>query len=268
MILTLSLLLSCSTERKFATAFVDTNAGRSALVFYPDFLFKVNQKAFLIDSLGITDTTHYDSVLMAHSKYLQYLNDSLFLANYKLGFEKELSVFGFDVFEESRITEFMEEDTNAFVFHIAQLELEESLYTQTDEILIYDTYYSHDQDLEAVYVNSWLEISQVNASGNKPNVFFATALITDDLEGSFSFDVFTGNISYAYSFDSLRIADLYDFAYQIGRTNAGYTFDYLLNSFLDETVPADKRSDKYWRFNPYDKTFFPAYDDRLVPLDE
>lgn len=262
------MLSSCSIERNLATSFVDKNTKRAALVFYPDFLFKVNQKTFLIDSLGITDTSAIDSVLLAHSKFLQHLNDSLFLANYRLGFEKELAVFGFDVFEENRIGEFMETDSNAYVFHIAQLELEENLYTQTDETVVYDTYYSHDEDLEAVYVNSWIEISQVDKTSDKPNVFFATGLITDDLDGNFSFDIFTGNISYAYNFDSLRVADLYDFAYQIGRTNAGYTFDYLLNHYLDENVPEKERSDNYWRYNPYDKSFFPAYDDRLVPLDE
>jgi hypothetical protein len=108
----------------------------------------------------------------------------------------------------------------------------------------------------------------VNDSAEKANVYFATDLITDDMQGAFSYDIFTGNIKYTYNIDSLKVSELYKFAYQLGRTYAGYTFDFLLNTYLDKALPKQERSDNYWRFNPYDKTFFPAYDDRLVPLDE
>lgn len=262
------MFLSCSSERKFATAFVDTSVERSVLVFFPDFLFKTSQKTFLLDSLDITDETQFDSVLLVHSKYLQHIDDSLFLANYILGFEKELSAFGFSVFDENQVADFMEVDTHAFVINIAQIELEESIYTHRDEAVIYDTYYYHDQDLQAVFVNSWIEISKVNENTNKPNIYFATGLVTDDMDGDFSFDLFTGKINFLYNIDSLDQAGLYNYAYQLGRTSAGYSFDLLLNTYLDITVPKEERSDKYWRFNPYNKTFFPAYDDKLVPLDE
>ena len=263
-----SIFLSCSSERKFATAFVDTSVERSVLVFFPDFLFKTSQKTFLLDSLDITDETQFDSVLLVHSKYLQYVNDSLFMANYILGFEKELSVFGFSVFDENKVAEFMEVDTHSFVINVAQIELEESIYTHRDEAVIYNAYYYHDQDLQAVFVNSWIEISKVNENTDKPNIYFATGLITDDMDGDFSYDLFTGKISFLYNIDSLKQTSLYNYAYELGRTNAGYSFDLLLNTYLDITVPKEERSDKYWRFNPNDKTFFPAYDDRLVPLDE
>lgn len=261
-------MLSCSTERKLATGFVKTNGESSTLVFYPDFLFKTNQKTFLLDSLGIMDESLFDSVLMAHSKFLQHTNDSLFIANYVLGFSKELSAFGFAVYEEDEIAEFMELDTNSFVINVAQLELEESIYTHRDESLVYDTYYYHDQDLEAIYVNAWIEISRVDENLEKPNVYFATAMVSDDFDGDFSFDIFSGNIRYIYNIDSLDQADIYKYAYELGRTYASYTFDFLLNTYLDNNLPKGERSDKYWRYNPYDKTFFPAYEDRLIPLND
>ncbi len=196
--------MSCSSERKFAAGFVGGKVERSALVFFPDFLFKTNQKTFLLDSLGITEESQFDSVLMVHSKYLQYISDTLFIANYAYGFTKELSAFGFSVFDENKVAEFMDVDSNAFVINIAQIELEESIYTHRDEAVIYETYYYHDQDLESVYVNSWIEISKVNENTDKPNIYFATGLITDDLEGDFSYDLFTGRINYVYNLDSLE----------------------------------------------------------------
>lgn len=268
LLLLAGLMLSCSTERKLAGSFVQSNDENSVLVFFPEFLFKTNQKTFLLDSLDIKDEALFDSVLMAHSKFLQFTVDSLFISNFELGFNKELSALGFSVYQESEIAEFMDVDSNAFVIHIAQIELEESIYTHIDEALVYDTYYMHEQDLEAIYVNAWLEIRKVNENTENPNVYFATAMISDEFEGDFVYDVFSGSISYVYANDSLQVSNLYKQAYKLGRTYASYTFDFLLNTYLDKAVPNKDRSDRYWRYNPYDKTFFPAYDDRLIPLDD
>ncbi len=262
------LLFSCNPERKLAKAFVENNRSRSVVVLFPDFIFKTNQKTFILDSLNITDKTQSDSVLLANSLYLKDINDSLFLANFSLGFEKELSAFGFTVFEENGMVEFMEKDTNAFVVNVAQLELEESIYTHRDEELIYDAHYYHDQDLNAVYVNAWIEITRVDETTAEPNVYFATGVVTDDMEGQFTYDIFSGNINYVYNIDSLKIKDLYEGAYTLGRTYASYTYDFLLNHYLDKALPAGDRSATYWRYDPYEQSFFPAYDDRLVPLDE
>lgn len=260
---------ACSLERELANEFIKTKSRRAALLIVPEIIFKTNLNTKILDSLKITDKSLFDSVLYAHSRYLQHINDSTFIYNYLMGFSKEFSKFGFDVYLESNTAEFMKVDSNAYLINIAQLELEEVLYPVRDETVLYETYYYHDQKLNGVYINSWFEISQINDTIANDQVYFASDLITDDLESDFTFNIFSGGVTYVYKIDSLEYDELYKFAFVLGRTYAGYTFDLLLNRYIDARLPGTKTKDEeFWRYDPYMETLFIATDDRLVPLDE
>ncbi|NQU34586.1 MAG: hypothetical protein HQ521_15255 [Bacteroidetes bacterium] len=271
-ILTLTLfiigLYSCSPEKKLAIEFASKAKSNSILILVPNQLFKVNLKTFLLDSLGIKDDKNKDSLLLIHSHYLSELNDSLFIANYILGYAKSLTKFGFRIYNQSQMEEFLAIDSNTYQINIAQIELEETLYTYRDEANVIDSYYYHDHNLNAVYVNSWFEISNLDENDSMQKIYFSTDLITDIPEGAFDYDIFSGKVRYMYNIDSLELNMLYDFAYQLGSEYAKYTFDLLLNEELDKKIDASQRNNKYWRYDPTRHTFFLATDDRFIPLDE
>ncbi len=266
--LVVTLAASCSVEKKMALDFVKANSDRSILVFSTDQIFKVNQKHELLDSLGITDESKFDSILYVNSGYLQYINDSLFLANYVLGYMKELGDLGFDVYDESRTLEFLNLDTNAYVANITQMEIEETLYDYRAGTEIYGEYYYYDFELNALVVNSWIELKEYNKTGKGEHLYFATDMITDDFDGEFYADVFAGEVRFAYNIDTLQTENLYDFAYLLGRKYASYTVDWMVNRYLDENIPEGKRSETYWRFDPFRKDFFPEEEDRFILMNE
>lgn len=261
-------LVSCNPEKQLAIDFASKSATKNILILTPEKLFKTNLKTYLLDSLEYNKNDNKDSVLLINSDYLYKLNDSLFLANYILGYAKTLSSFGFKVYSQNQINDFLTLDSNTYQINIAQIELEETLYTFRDEIEIYDNYYYHDHNLNAVYVNSWFEFSNTNEVSNKQQVYFTTDMITDIPDGSFDFDIFSGKTRYMYNIDSLEINALYAFAYRIGSEYARYTFDLLLNKNLDSKIPVDQRSETYWRYDPYYHTFYPSSDDRFIILDD
>lgn len=238
------------------------------MVLQPDKLFKINQKVYLLDSLGPVEEERKAEVLLNNSLYLKHLNDSLFTANYLLGYTKELTKFGFQVFTENQMQAFMNIDTNAVQITVAQIELEETIYTFRDETQLFGQTYYHDHNLNAVYVNSWFEIMPINDIHAKPLIQFATDMLVDEVVGAFDYDQFSGQMRYMFNTDTISTAMLYEFAYDLGRVYAGYTFDLLLNSELDKNLPQDKRSERYWRYDPYSKTFFLAGEDRFITLDE
>lgn len=260
-------LASCSPEKKLAIEFVSQANTKSVLVLTPDYLYKTNLKTYLMDSLGIADDESKDSLLLLHSKYLSNLDDSLFIANYILGYTKTLGDFGFRVFDQEQIEDFLTIDSNSFQVNIAQVELEETLYTFRDEVMVYDDHYYHDHNLNAVYVNSWFEIVNLDEESTVQHIYFASDMITDMADGSFDYDIFGGKVRYMYNIDSLELKVLYDFAYRLGKEYAGYTFDLLLNDELNKKIDPDLRSSNYWRYEPIDSFFYPATDDRFVPLD-
>ncbi|HEY9115139.1 MAG TPA: hypothetical protein VIN10_10600 [Bacteroidales bacterium] len=261
------LFISCSTERKLAVYYAKNASSINALVLSPAFLYKVNQKTYLLDSLGITDESIFDSVLYANSDLLQYVNDSLFLSNYIYGLKKELAVFGIKVYGEKEMGSFLENDSNAVLINVAQVELEEVLYPWEDITQIYDTKYTYSHLLNAVYINSWIEIGKYDQVNSTQQVYFASDLITDIVDGEFNYDVFSQKIQYMYNYDSLTVSQIYDYAYVLGRTYAGYTFDLLLNTYLDKKLLNGSRSDKYWRYDPIKHVFFPAQKDMFILME-
>lgn len=261
-------LNSCSPERKMANTFIKNESIRSALLISPQFIFKENLKKEILDSLEIKDESLFDSVLMANSQLLQFVDDSLFIANYMLGLYNELKQFGFLVYREEFTNEFMDIDSNAFIINVAQIEIEEAHYTQRDDVTIYDTYYYHDHELNAAYISSWIEISDINSNKSNHDVYFTSDIITDDLEGEFVYGAFSEDLKYLFEIDTLKHADLYDFAYLLGRTYAGYTFDLLLNKYLKDNLPDEQLSDNYWRYDPALGNLFYATEDKFILLEE
>ena len=221
-----------------------------------------------MDSLGIADDKNKDSLLLFHSEYLSDLNDSLFIVNYTLGYTKALSNFGFRVFSQNQTEQFLTLDSNTYQVNIAQIEIEETLYTFRDEVDVFDRNYYHDHNLNAIYVNSWFEIYNLDNNNNNHQIYFTTDMISDIPDGSFDYDIFSGKVRYMYNIDSLKIDVLYEFAYRLGKEYAGYTFDFLLNDELNKKINPDARSNKYWRFDPINHIFYPATDDRFILLDE
>lgn len=265
--LALVLAFACSPEKKLATQFAKSGLTRHVLLFAPEKIFKTNTKIDILDTLGITDESLFDSVLFANSELIQYVNDSLFLSNYMLGLEKELKVFGFEVFKEDKTGSFLEVDSNSFVIYVAQIEIEEAVTPVRDETIYYETYYYHDHILNAANVYSWFEISEVNEEKDQ-QVYFTSDMIIDEINGEFTYDIFQGGVKYYYSIDSLEQKDLYEYAYLLGRTYAGYTFDVLLNNYLKKKLPPGILKDNYWRYDPHKDKFFLSTDDRFIPLDE
>ena len=256
---------ACTIERKTAVAFTKKANVTSLIVLQPDQLFKLNQKLYLLDSLGPVDEDREAEVLLENSLFLKDLNDSRFVDNYMLGYKNELARFGFHVYDASTLDKIPAKDSNVIQVSVAQIELEETLYPFRDETQIYGQNYFHDHQLNAVFVNSWFDITPLN---NKSSIYFATDMLVDQVESTFDYDVFSDQVRYMYNLEPMSTDMLYQFAYDLGRVYAGYTFDYLLNTELDRVLPPEDRTDRYWRYDPFSQTFFLAGEDRFISLEE
>lgn len=266
--LLLIIMQSCSIEKKLAVEFANNANGKSVLVISPQQIFKTNLKTYILDSIEAPVTANKDSLLISNSLFLRNIDDSLFLANYLIGYTKALKSFDIEVFTESQIEDFLLADSNTYQVNIAQIELEETIYTYRDEASAYDRYYYHDHDLNAIYINSWFEIAADDNNNTNQKVYFATDMISDVPDGVFDYDIFSNKVRYMYNIDSLNVGMVYDFAYKAGALYAAYTFDLFMNQQLNKKLPTDSRSEKYWRYDPYRKVFFPATDDKFILLDQ
>ncbi len=262
---------ACNPEKKLAKNFVYQPGKRSALVFSPEYIYKENQKTWLLDSLeGNFSDEQKDSLLWEMSDYIKNINDSIFLKKFTRGFFYQLAKYGFDVYDQEAIDLFMQNDSSAYLINIPQVELDETIYPYKDNIVINGYTYFHQHYLNAIDLSIWLEISKINDTLIHKQVMFASDLITDDLNGSFDYDEATDQLKYYYKIDTLTVNQLYDLAITLGKKYADYTYDYLLNkNILTQKQPGDTLQ-YYWHYDINRNKLYPIWDEeeRLIPVEE
>ncbi len=259
-LLLLGLFSMGQSERKLAKEFVAQASQVSVYVKPPLFLYKYNLKTDIFDSIGHLSKREKDSILWTHSHFIQYIVDSVFIRDYVKGYTDELKKYGLHVLTKNR------SDINSYTVSVSQIELEEQYYYFSDTAYYGDNVYAYHRYLNALDVSSWFSLRGPLLPEKSGKLLFAENLLTDNIEGHFVVDPYTEKIKYLYLIDTLTVKKIYAYAQNLGRTYAGYTFDYLLNTFIKKNVPASRKTKHYWRYDPYRKKFFFALDDRFVPM--
>lgn len=259
---------SCSPQKKLAREFVNKSNSYSVMLIKPEFIYKKNLNTNIVDSLGITDVKLRDSLLWERSDFIKKIDDSLLIANYSLGFITELRNYNINVYDENESAKFLSLDSNAWMINIAQIQIEEEKYEYRDETEYYSYIYYHDHLLNAVNINSWFEVSMINSNVQKPNVYYATNTITDELESSYDFDIFNDKMSYIYDIDTLNLSKIYEYSYLLGRIYATYTFDFIMNDYVNKHLGYPIKKEELLRYIPVSRALIPAGENRFISLDE
>lgn len=257
---------ACTIEYKMARHYVKNVERPNVLYIAPDYIFKTNLKSDEIASSGTLNQFVKDSLLFYRSQYLQYLDDSLVLAQFNNAYIAELKALGINVYTEQEMDAFLAKEDASFIINIAQMEFEEYNIPYRDEESFDMVVYYREIDLNAVGLNSWFEISRMNHNED-PVVLFASHYVIDEYEGTFKFYPFTGEISHHYSVDTIAVDDVYDLVSFLGQKYAGYTFDFLMNIYIYNNAPENVNLQLYYHYDRKRNTFVPVDDDRFVPLD-
>ena len=261
-------LSSCYPEYKLAKSYIDSELDNSIMILPIDYLFKSNLK---IDELG--DTTgmsewEIDSVLMTNSSFLKDISDSVILETFTNSLIMEFEKLGFTVYTENYIDSFLFFQTPAYLFNIAQLELEEHTFEFKDSELIRGTEYFKKLQLNAITINTWLEISTLNAEEEGRELFFADETIADIVDGHFGENLFTGGVKYNYRIIKMDEEIIYRYCEMLGRRYAGYTYDYIMNEYIKQNFPSNKKLRFYMHYNRANKTLDTTVEDRFVEMEE
>lgn len=261
-------LASCYPEYKLAKSYIDSNPDISIMILPIDYLFKTNQKTNNMgDTTGLSDW-EMDSVLMANSLFLKDISDSVFLETFINSLIIEFEKLGFSVYTENYIDSFLFFQSPAIIFNIAQLELEEHTFEFEDSELIRGTEYFKKLQLNAITINSWIEISTLNAEEEGRKLFFADETIADIVDGYFGENLFTGDVKYNYRIVEIDEEIIYRYCELLGRRYAGYTYDFLMNEYIQQNFPSNKKLRFYMHYNRANKTLDPTEEDRFEIIKE
>jgi hypothetical protein len=259
-------LQSCLPERKVANTFIQSPHMINLLVNAPGMVYKYNHKGEEIEGFDSLTQQQQDSALWDHSRFMQYINDSILLENYMNNFIEELRLLGFNVYLNSAIDSFMTGKPQSYVLNISQIQLDEYFYPLKDEDAFLDTIYYKTFNLNAVDYSCWFNLGKVGAEHARTTLLYATNTAYDTFDGRFFNDPFTGTVRYKYTIDTLETKDVYDMATYLGKKHAGYVYDFFLNQYTAKHLPEGMQMMDYYHYNRNRKSLTPAYEDRFEIL--
>jgi hypothetical protein len=260
------LFSSCSIEKKLATKFVKDPPAIDLQLFTPDILFKFNHKGEEIEGFDELTNLQQDSSLYAHSKFMQFVDDSIFMESYLNSFIDELRALGFKVFLDQSVDSFLQRQPQSYIVNISQIQMDEYTFPIEDTEPYGDSVLYQGFKLNGVDVSSWFEISKINASKPKKTVLYSSFTASDGFEGRYIMNAFTMDVQYKYKIDSLKMRDIYNLAVFSGKKNASYLFDYFMNQYVAFQLPDDGLQQTWYHYDRLNKSFIPTEEERFEVL--
>lgn len=96
-------------------------------------------------------------------------------------------------------------------------------------------------------MSTWFEVSRAN-TGNR-QLLYLEGYIQDDFHMEVDFDLMEGTVGLLGNRDSLEIDNVYQMAEQSGQKHAELLFDYFMNDYIRENLPAGIVHREYFHYN-------------------
>ena len=242
-------LSSCSIERKLAQGFIDNPPPINIQLFSPGGLNKYSHKGELIPGFDSLSGIQQDSALYYSSRFIQYIDDSIYLEKYVNAFIDELRSLGFKVFVEESIDTFLKSLPQSYLLNMVQVQLDEYRFPLEDSAEFGDSTFFKRFEINAVDASSWFEISKMNTVKPVKTVLHSKFTGTDSFEGRFFLNGFSSEVMYKYKIDSLNVKDIYDLSIYAGRKHANYLFDYFMNQYVAFHLPQGEEMQGYLHYD-------------------
>jgi hypothetical protein len=240
---------ACSSGRHLARRVLHTHDSISVCIIDPLILFRNNLKTYDIPHYDSLPENTRDSLLYVNSRYLQYVNDSLFMGLYTSNVREYLKTYGIRVYSQDSMNDFLRSGGKTYMFNLAQVSLEEYLDPFTKTLSFDTSDYRWEIWLNAVGLNVWYEASILNRNESKMQVLFANMYVRDRVKGRFEGNMFAGDINYVYSLDTISLNSVYSLASKAAKTHAQYLFDYILNDQIGQKSKPGKPVPEYMHYD-------------------
>lgn len=258
----LLVLASCAPETKLAKGFVKSPPPITLQLFTPNMVFKYNHKGEEIEGFDTLSDIMQDSALFVNSRYIQNIDDSLFLDKYLNAFIDELRASGFTVYLDQSVDSFLKQQPQAYVINVSQIQLDEYKFPVEDTEPYGDSILYQSFMLDAVDASSWFELSKINVPNPKKTVLYSSFTASDGFEGRFVVNGFSFDVQYKYKIDSLKVQDVYDLAVYSGKRNASFLFDFFMNQYIAIKLESSGQRPIMWlHYNRINKTYTPTEED-------
>ncbi len=247
-VLLILLLVGCSPERKLARNYVKNHKGNGVMIVPLYELYKDNL-SISFDTAVKYSPEQFDSIAWVQSCYIQHVSDSLYLTTFTNSMINKLTADGYDVYVDGSSDVFLALPDPKWMVQVAQLQLNEEHNQNYYEMYSVETGepFTEGLRINQVSLNSWLEVSRANS--NNKQVLYLTGYIQDDIKRGINLSLLEGSVGLAQIRDSMTVNDVYRMALDMGQKHGELLFDYFMNDYLRENLPAGIVKRQYFRFD-------------------
>lgn len=226
------LLTSCQTELKLAKNFVAEQTNTRVAVYFPE-------KA----EVTVEYNTQYDM----QTEVLQGFSYDLFLDVLYGAYADGLRAYGLDVYVPEDVNN-VQVDSVHWLVMLSRMEISGRITEYEDYFFSDNDEYSYKHPLNTVNVASWFEIND----GEWKPVLFCEHNLIDGFDSRTDYSFWTTQFDYRYTIDTLKLEDVYNYAVYLGKVYSGYTYDYMMNSYVGaEMKKKDYVYQTLLRYDPY-----------------
>lgn len=242
------ILSGCQTELKLAKKYMTERPYIEAAVYFPE---QAEVK------------TEYSTQLGKKTEVLNGFSQDLFLDVMYNAYAEAMGDYGVEVYVPEDADNVQIDSTHWLVM-LSRMEISGRI-TEYEDYLFSDTEeFSYKHPLNTVNVASWFEVND----GDWKPVLFCEHNLMDGFDSKTDYSFWTNKIDYTYTIDTLELKDVYNYAVYLGKLYAGYTYDYMLNSYIEAELK--KKGYAYQlllRYDPYKKQLrYAADDDRFIEI--
>lgn len=190
------------------------------------------------------------------SKVLDSVDQNQFLDVMYEAYAEGLRAYGLDVYVPDN-PDNIQVDSLHWLVILSQVEIQGLFTEYVDHLFDFDNDYDYSFSLNTVNVASWYDI---NAGEWLPTLFDEFNL-RDDFNSYVSFSRENGT-QYHYNITPLKAKDVYDFAVYLGKRQAVFTYNYMMNRYISLGMKAKKAEPRFkLRWDPDDKSFYLQMDE-------
>ena len=248
-VLLLIFFTSCQTELKLAKKYMAERQGIQAAVYFPE------QAEVKVE---------YNIQYGQQTEVLNGFNQDLFLDVMYNAYAKAMGDYGLEVYVPEDPDQVQVDSTHWLVM-LSRMEISGRITEYEDYLFSDSDEYSYKHPLNTVNVASWFEVND----GDWKPVLFCEHNLMDGFDSNTDYSFWSNKIDYSYTIDTLKLNDVYNYAVYLGKLYAGYTYDYMMNSYVGAELK--KKGYNYQlllRYDPYEKKLrYAGEDDGFVEIE-
>lgn len=227
---------SCSTEFRLSSNLQHHKDRIHVLCSFPDHLYLSNAKISPPEGLSSQEESAFYDSIFYQSDYIQYVDDTIFLRVFRETTKAFFESRGFTYHEVGELNPFLASDGMLYLVKFKQLELEERWEPYHQEEVLGEMKYEEDFWINGLSLNAWMDVAKVNDTVEIQRELYDESILTDQVEGLFFQNQWTGDVHYQYRLDTLFVSDIGELKTKSAHELSYFIINYIINKEIRDQL--------------------------------